>query len=86
MSSERLAVALAAIFAVLFVAGLVRAPRDPIVELRNRFIKLSRLRKMAAARELDVRVEDLTRRFPGKSYGWYLRWLVRDLERAKEIR
>ena len=51
--------------------------------LKERFISLSRLGRAKAEVELLDRVESLSERFPGKSYVWYLEWLVTDLERAK---
>ena len=52
---------------------------------RLRFFDLSRLPRAEAIDELDRRIQSLTKKFPGKSYRWYLQWLVRDLERAKEL-
>jgi hypothetical protein len=71
------------LFVVLFVVGFARTPADPLRALKERFITLSRLSKLQAEAELLDRVEALSQRFPGKSYGWYLEWLVTDLERAK---
>lgn len=86
MTPALLTAGLAFIFAVLFLAGLALPPRDPIAVLRARYVGLSRVARPAAERELDERIDKLTRRFPGKTYGWYLQWLVRDLERAKGVR
>ena len=79
-----LVASLAVLFGVLFIAGFLRKPRDPVAELHARYLDLSRLTRREATRQLDERVEALTEKFPGKTYGWYLKWLVRDLERAKK--
>jgi hypothetical protein len=71
------------LFVITFGVGFARKPVDPIRTLKNRFITLSRLSRAQAEAELLDRVESLAERFPGKSYGWYLEWLVTDLERAK---
>ena len=84
MTPGILAAAIAGLSTLLFLGGLLTRPYDPIVQLRNRYYELSRLTRADARIELGDRVEALTVKFPGKSYGWYLRWLVRDLERAKE--
>ncbi|MFO0597796.1 MAG: hypothetical protein U0228_21020 [Myxococcaceae bacterium] len=73
----------ALLFGALFLFGLAQAPPDPIRVLKDRFIVLSRLARPEAESELLDRVEALAERFPGKSYVWYLEWLVTDLERAK---
>ena len=75
--------AIAAIFGALFLVGLVLPPPDPIASLKRQFRVLSRLSAAQADEALAERVEALTRRFPGKSYRWYLQWLVTDLQRAK---
>ena len=67
----------------LFVAGFCRPPVKPEARLKRRFTLLSRLGKAQAEAELRDRIEALAERFPGKSYVWYLEWLVTDLERAK---
>ncbi|GEM_PF-5817211 len=74
---------LAAAFVVAFALGFARRPPDPIRQLKDRFITLSRLSRAQAELELLERVESLAERYPGKSYAWYLEWLVTDLERAK---
>ncbi|MFZ5444454.1 MAG: hypothetical protein ACOZQL_30965 [Myxococcota bacterium] len=71
------------LFLVIFLFGLAQKPPDPIRALKERFIVLSRLSRGQAEAELLDRVEALAERFPGKSYRWYLEWLVTDLERAK---
>jgi hypothetical protein len=75
--------AIAAGFVVVFLAGFVRRPVDPIAALKRRFLKLSRFTPAQASEALEERVEALSRKFPGRSYRWYLQWLVTDLERAK---
>lgn len=70
-------------FSVAFLLGFAKAPPDPIRALKARFIVLSRLSRAQAEVELLDRVESLSDRYPGKSYRWYLEWLVTDLERAK---
>lgn len=74
---------LALLFTLLFLFGLGQRPPDPIRELKERFVALSRLSRAQAEVELLDRVELLAERYPGKSYRWYLEWLVTDLERAK---
>ncbi len=74
---------LAAAFVVVFLLGFAQRPADPLRRLKDRFIKLSRLARPQAEEELLDRVESLAERYPGKSYAWYLEWLVTDLERAK---
>lgn len=75
--------AVAAVFAVLFVFGFLATPPDPSASLRLKYLKLVRLSRPEGEAQLAERLEALSRRFPGKSYGWYLSWLVKDLERAK---
>lgn len=70
-------------FIVAFLLGFAKRPPDSIRAMKERFIVLSRLSRGQAEVELLDRVETLSERFPGKSYLWYLEWLVRDLERAK---
>lgn len=84
MTPASLAAAIAGLFVALFLAGLITPPRDPIAELRARYLELSRLTRADAKEQLAARIEALTQKFPGKTYLWYLRWLVRDLERAKD--
>lgn len=74
---------LACAFVVAFLLGFAQRPPDPIRKAKERFIVLSRLSRAQAEVELLDRVEALSDRFPGKSYLWYLEWLVTDLERAK---
>ena len=76
-------VVLVCLFVVIFLFGFSVKPPDPIKELKTRFLSLSRLSRAQAEAELLDRVEALSERFPGKSYRWYLEWLVTDLERAK---
>ncbi len=70
-------------FTAVFVVGFARKPPDRVKQLKARFAKLSRHARGRADAELMERVEALSERFPGKSYVWYLEWLVTDLERAK---
>lgn len=70
-------------FVVAFLLGFAQRPPDPIRAMKERFIALSRLSRAQAEVELLDRVESLADRIPGKSYHWYLEWLVTDLERAK---
>ena len=70
-------------FTVAFLLGFAKTPPDPIRQLKTRFIVLSRLSRSQAEVELLDRVESLADRYPGRSYRWYLEWLVTDLERAK---
>ena len=51
--------------------------------LKERYLSLVRLSRPEGEAQLAERLESLSRRFPGRSYRWYLRWLVTDLERAK---
>ena len=74
---------LACAFFIAFMLGFAKRPPDPIRKAKERFIVLSRLSRGQAESELLDRVESLSERFPGKSYLWYLEWLVTDLERAK---
>lgn len=74
---------LGAVFAALFLVGLALPPPDPIAALKREYLRLSRLPRAQALAELDDRVERLTERHPGKTYAWYLDWLVTDLKRAK---
>jgi hypothetical protein len=74
---------LGAAFIVAFLLGFAQRPPDPIKRLKERFIVLSRMARAQAEVDLLDRVEALAERFPGKSYAWYVEWLVTDLERAK---
>ncbi|MFT3707626.1 MAG: hypothetical protein QM817_08155 [Archangium sp.] len=74
---------LACAFVIAFLLGFARKPPDPIQQAKERFIVLARLGRVQGEAELRDRVEALAERFPGKSYLWYLEWLVTDLERAK---
>ena len=74
---------LASTFTVVFLLGFAQTPPDPLRVMKGRFITLSRLPRAQAEAELLDRVESLADRYPGKSYHWYLEWLVTDLERAK---
>jgi hypothetical protein len=79
----RFAVALVVVCLGLFGAGFLRPPVQRAARLKRRFTVLSRLGKAEGEAELRDRVEALAERFPGKTYVWYLEWLVTDLERAK---
>lgn len=70
-------------FTLAFFHGFIQRPPDRIAQLQERFITLSRFPRARALDELHDRVETLTVRFPGKTYLWYVEWLVTDLERAK---
>lgn len=74
---------LGVLFVIAFLLGFAKRPPDPIRRMKKRFITLSRLTRAQAEEELLDRVEALSEKFPGKSYLWYLEWLVTDLERAK---
>jgi hypothetical protein len=84
MSLLTLPAAIAVVFSALFLVALVLPPRDPIAHLRRRYMELTRLSREEARTQLERRIEGLTVRFPGKTYSWYVQWLVRDLERAKD--
>lgn len=75
--------AFAFFFVAAFVAGFVSTPDDPVRSLERQVISLMRVNKSRGRDELMERVENLRERFPGKSYRWYLEWLLTDLERAK---
>ncbi|GMU59650.1 MAG: hypothetical protein AMXMBFR34_14130 [Myxococcaceae bacterium] len=75
--------AIAAIFTVLLVIGFLLSPGDPIAELKRKYRVLFRMPPAQVEEALLERVEGLAKKFPGKSYRWYLQWLVTDLERAK---
>jgi hypothetical protein len=83
MTPLHLVAGIGVIFAALFLYGLVHAPADRAAGLRQRYLKLLRLTQGDGEAQLADRLESLSRRFPGRSYRWYLAWLVRDLERAK---
>lgn len=74
---------LGVLFVIAFLLGFAKRPPDPLRRMKDRFISLSRLSRAQAELELLDRVESLAGRYPGKSYHWYLEWLVTDLERAK---
>ncbi|MEW5740512.1 MAG: hypothetical protein AB1938_16410 [Myxococcota bacterium] len=74
---------IAAVFVALFAIGFLTPPGDPIAALKQRYRVLSRMPPAQAEEALQERVESLAKRFPGKSYRWYLQWLVTDLQRAK---
>jgi len=61
----------------------VQSKPDPSGALRERYLKLVRLARSEGEAQLAERLESLSRRFPGRTYRWYLNWLVKDLERAK---
>ncbi|MBL8950306.1 MAG: hypothetical protein JNK82_05995 [Myxococcaceae bacterium] len=83
MTPLYLVIGIAAVFALLFVYGLFSRPADRSAFLREKYLKLVRLARPEGEAQLAERVEKLSLRFPGKSYAWYLNWLVTDLERAK---
>ena len=83
MSPFHLAVGIAAVFSVLFVYGLLQSKPDAGNVLRERYLKLVRLSRADGEHQLAERLETLSKRFPGRTYSWYLNWLIKDLERAK---
>jgi len=83
MNPVHLLIGLGVMFAVAFVVGFVKQPPDQLALLRERYIVLSRQSRAQALHDLEERIDKLRVRFPGKSYRWYLDWLVTDLERAK---
>jgi hypothetical protein len=83
MSPLHVVVAVAAVFAVLFLYGLLQTAPDPSSALRARYLRLMRLAPAEAEGHLADRLVTLSQRFPGRTYRWYLNWLVKDLERAK---
>jgi hypothetical protein len=76
-------IGIAAVFALLFLYGLLVRPSDPSARLREQYLKLVRLSRADGEAQLAERLESLSKRFPGRTYAWYLKWLVNDLERAK---
>jgi hypothetical protein len=74
---------IAVIFCVLFLFGALQAKPDPAIALRDRYLRLTRFPRAEAEAHLAQRLEALCERFPGKSYRWYLQWLVMDLQKAK---
>jgi hypothetical protein len=74
---------IAVIFCVLFLYGLLQSKPEPGAVLRDRYLRLTRFPRAEAEAHLAQRLESLCQRFPGKSYRWYLQWLITDLERAK---
>jgi hypothetical protein len=83
MSPLHLVVGIAAVFSVLFFYGFARSKPDPAAALRDRYLRLMRLPSAEGESHLARRLESLSERFPGRSFEWYLNWLVKDLERAK---
>ncbi len=83
MTPQHLALGIGALFSVLFIYGLLHTPVDRTAVLRERYLKLVRLARSDGEAQLAERLESLSQRFPGRSYAWYLSWLVTDLERAK---
>ena len=83
MMPQHLVIGIAAVFSVLFVFGLFHTPVDRSAVLRERYLKLVRLARHDGEAQLAERLESLSQRFPGRTYAWYLNWLVKDLERAK---
>ena len=74
---------IAGLFAVLVLWGFVQTRPDPVAQLRARYLALMRLSPVEGQVHLAERLESLSQRFPGKSYVWYLNWLITDLQRAK---
>ena len=83
MTPLHVTVGIAALFCALFVYGFLQSKPDPAAVLRDRYLRLMRVPRHEAEAQLAERLEGLCARFPGKSYRWYLQWLVTDLERAK---
>ena len=83
MTPLQVVAGIAAVFSVLFLYGLVQTKADPSKALRERYLKLVRLSRAEGEHQLAERLETLSKRFPGRSYAWYVNWLVKDLERAK---
>jgi hypothetical protein len=83
MTPLHLVAGIGIVFSVLFLYGLVQPKADPSAGLRERYLKLVRLSRAEGEAQLAERLEALGQRFPGRSYRWYLEWLVNDLERAK---
>jgi hypothetical protein len=74
---------IATVFAALFIVGLVRTPPDPVALLTSEYLRLMHLGPELGREHLAERLKGLEQRFPGRSHGWRLRWLVDDLRRAK---
>jgi hypothetical protein len=83
MSPFNLVTGIATVFTVLFLYGLLKTQPDPSEVLRDRYLRLMRLGRAEGELHLAERLETLSARFPGRSFHWYLSWLVKDLERAK---
>ncbi|MHB8874668.1 MAG: hypothetical protein ACYC8T_13345 [Myxococcaceae bacterium] len=83
MSPLSLIAGIAIVFAVLLGWGFLQSGPDPVVPLKARYLALLRMSRAEGQAHLAERLESLSQRFPGRSYVWYLRWLVKDLERAK---
>ncbi len=83
MNTTSVMLGVGVVFAVLFLAGLLRSAPDPEAVLKAQYFELSRLSPTEAPVDLADRVDALSRRFPGHTYLWYLDWLVKDLKRAK---
>lgn len=81
--TEWLVVAIAGVFASVFLVGFAQKPVDRVQQLKRRFMALSFMTRGRGEAALMDRVEALRERYPGKPYVWYLEWLVNDLERAK---
>jgi hypothetical protein len=75
--------ALALVFAVLFVFGLLSSPPSPDSSLRKQAMQLGRWGQAEGPARLEQRVAELRPRFPGKSEAWLLQWIIDDLRRAK---
>lgn len=83
MNPTTLLIVLGVAFTLAFFHGFIQRPPDVLAELKERYIVLSRQPRAQALADLDDRIAKLTVRFPGKTYRWYLDWLVTDLTRAK---
>lgn len=83
MTPLHVAAGTAGLFVVLFLYGLLQRKPDPATGLREKYLKLVRLSRADGEAQLAERLESLSQRFPGRTYRWYLAWLITDLERAK---
>ena len=83
MTPLNLVLALSGLFTLLFFYGLLRPLPDPSAALRERYLSLIRMGRSEGLAHLDDRLSSLSQRYPGRTYSWYLKWLVTDLQRAK---
>ncbi len=76
--------AVAAGFGVIFVAGFLVSPPDPVRQLTALYVKLMRLGPAQGRAHLALQLEKVSAENPGRSHVWYLQKLVRELQRAKD--